>query len=211
MVQESKKELRREMKLVLSNLDKRWQAAAHVELCEQLTKFIAGLFGTASGHVLAWVPFFSGEVDLTPFIADALRHHTVYLPLIKANGLMTFAHIEEDWALSMAPGPRGVPQPPESSDDFAKLYDGRPLVAVVPGIAFDKEGRRLGRGAGHYDRFFAQPELQDAVRIGVCWSMQVISEVPNDHHDMRMDFVCHERGIMQIQSPGRDNGKPNDG
>ena len=60
-------------------------------------------------------------------------------------------------------------------------------VAIVPGMAFDAEGHRLGRGKGYYDRFLSRvPYLY---KIGLCFSWQIVDRVPRDEHGMVMDEV----------------------
>jgi len=60
-------------------------------------------------------------------------------------------------------------------------------VAIIPGMAFDAEGHRLGRGKGYYDRFLARvPHLY---KIGLCFSWQMVDHVPCDEHDAVMDEV----------------------
>jgi 5-formyltetrahydrofolate cyclo-ligase len=67
-----------------------------------------------------------------------------------------------------------------------------PLEAVdlllVPGVAFTRDGRRLGRGGGFYDRLLAEPALR-AVKIGICFAPQLVTELPVDPHDRAVDFV----------------------
>lgn len=60
-------------------------------------------------------------------------------------------------------------------------------VAIVPGMAFDGEGHRLGRGKGYYDRFLTR--LPSAYKVGLCFSWQLVDRVPSDVHDMVMDKV----------------------
>ena len=60
-------------------------------------------------------------------------------------------------------------------------------VAVVPGMAFDREGHRLGRGKGYYDRFLTR--LPHTYKIGVCFPFQLVDHVPADAHDILMDEV----------------------
>lgn len=60
-------------------------------------------------------------------------------------------------------------------------------VAIVPGMAFDREGHRLGRGKGYYDRFLAQ--LPHIYKIGICFPFQLVDKVPADVHDILMDEV----------------------
>ena len=63
-------------------------------------------------------------------------------------------------------------------------------VAVVPGVAFDAEGHRLGRGKGYYDRFL--PLISDAYKIGLCFPWQLVDDVPADAHDIMMDCVISQ-------------------
>jgi 5-formyltetrahydrofolate cyclo-ligase len=60
-------------------------------------------------------------------------------------------------------------------------------LAVVPGVAFDAEGHRLGRGRGYYDRFL--PLLPHAYKLGLCFDFQKVEHVPTDANDIRMDEV----------------------
>ncbi len=60
-------------------------------------------------------------------------------------------------------------------------------VAVVPGMAFDSAGHRLGRGKGYYDRFLAQ--LPHTYKIGMCYRKFLLDHVPTEPHDINMDYV----------------------
>lgn len=60
-------------------------------------------------------------------------------------------------------------------------------VAIVPGMAFDAEGHRLGRGKGYYDRFLSR--VPNIYKIGLCFSWQMVDDVPSDEHDIVMDEV----------------------
>ncbi|MBR6927107.1 MAG: 5-formyltetrahydrofolate cyclo-ligase [Bacteroidaceae bacterium] len=61
-------------------------------------------------------------------------------------------------------------------------------LVVTPGVAFDKEGHRLGRGRGYYDRLFARKELR-AKRIGYAFPFQIVGAVPTEPYDRKMDSV----------------------
>lgn len=63
-------------------------------------------------------------------------------------------------------------------------------VALIPGMAFDAAGRRLGRGRGYYDRFLAQHPLRRT--IGVCFPFQQVAQVPADSHDIAMDELVYK-------------------
>ena len=79
----------------------------------------------------------------------------------------------------------GVPAPP-------------PDLILVPGLAFDPAGRRLGRGGGFYDRFLAAQSNFWGVVCGVCFSFQIVSRVPNEPHDMRVACLLSEKGWERI-------------
>ncbi|HEY8393946.1 MAG TPA: 5-formyltetrahydrofolate cyclo-ligase, partial [Thermaerobacter sp.] len=64
---------------------------------------------------------------------------------------------------------------------------------LIPGLAFDRQGWRLGRGAGYYDRFLAA--WRGAWRVGVAPERFVFPRLPRDAHDRRMDWVVTEAGI----------------
>lgn len=60
-------------------------------------------------------------------------------------------------------------------------------VAIIPGMAFDSDGHRLGRGKGYYDRFLSR--VPSLYKIGLCFSWQMVDYVPYDEHDIMMDEV----------------------
>jgi 5-formyltetrahydrofolate cyclo-ligase len=200
MVQESKKSLRREMKLILANLDPRWLAKAHAEACGYLVELVKsiGLENSGPKHILAWVPFFHGEIDLAGFIGEMLKNHFVYLPRVGLDGKMDFVRIGDDWGARLAPGYKGIMQPEGGYGQLFVPSQEQDTVVIMPGLAFDGHGRRIGRGAGYYDRFLSAPGLERATKIGVCWSVQIVPTVPTDHHDVTMDWICYERGVLKV-------------
>ena len=83
----------------------------------------------------------------------------------------------------------GIPEPTKTRPaDPAELR-----VIVVPGVAFDVRGGRLGHGGGHFDRLLAQG---DALRVGLCFENRLLAEVPMEAHDMRMDVVITEKRVI---------------
>lgn len=96
-------------------------------------------------------------------------------------------HVVDAWS-QFVPGRHGIPEPaaaapPISPSDVA--------LAIVPGVAFDPAGGRLGRGGGDYDRLL--PRL--AVAWGIAFDEQVIPEVPMEMHDQPVHRVVYARGI----------------
>ena len=68
-------------------------------------------------------------------------------------------------------------------------------VILVPGLAFDARGGRLGRGGGHYDRLLAGRGKR-TILVGCCFALQKVPAVPAAPHDVRMDYVCTDEGLL---------------
>ena len=74
---------------------------------------------------------------------------------------------------------------------------------VVPGLAFDAQGRRLGQGFGYYDRFLLSLESK-AVAIGLAFSWQIVPEVPVDPWDVSVDAIVTEDGVIRVSAARAD-------
>ena len=72
---------------------------------------------------------------------------------------------------------------------------------VAPGLLFDRAGRRLGRGGGHYDRLLARRRA-DAWLVGICYDDRVIDELPEDRWDVRMHVVVTDRAVLRVAAAG---------
>jgi 5-formyltetrahydrofolate cyclo-ligase len=68
-------------------------------------------------------------------------------------------------------------------------------VVLVPGLAFTKDGRRLGRGGGFYDRYLASLSSR-TLKIGVCFALQLVETLPLEPHDQRLNAVATEEGVF---------------
>lgn len=89
-------------------------------------------------------------------------------------------------------GKYGIKEPSGSSRKAAK---NEIELWFIPGMAFDKEGNRLGRGAGFYDRLL---DGEFGMKTGVCTAERVLDKVPVDDHDIKMDFVLTDTEIINI-------------
>lgn len=69
-------------------------------------------------------------------------------------------------------------------------------LVLVPGLAFDKEGYRTGYGGGYYDRFFAISN-KNMVKVGLCFDLQIVTEVPKDPYDIPVDYIITEDRIIR--------------
>lgn len=82
-------------------------------------------------------------------------------------------------------------------------------LIVVPGVAFDRNGHRIGYGKGFYDRFLQHPG-RTAALVGLCHDFQLIDgKIPADQHDIRMEIIVTERRTIQCGSSRRHPDGPN--
>lgn len=144
-------------------------------------------------RVVAFFGGLKGEPDLLSL-----------LPCLHRRGIMT--------ALFAVEGERLVPFAVSSPDEFEdgafgvwvprpgkceRLAVAHVSVVLTPGLAFcARDGARLGRGAGFYDRFFAHPEMV-ARRIGVCFEAQLLEQVPSEPHDAPMHQIVTEARLVR--------------
>lgn len=141
--------------------------------------------------IVAYYPL-PDEVDIRLLLDEWIAEgKTVYLPKVTGDDTMELrCYTGRDDLLE---GAFHILEPVENhgersldmkSDDF---NHGSVPVILVPGMAFDAEGHRLGRGRGYYDRFLAaHPGMY---KIGVCFDFQKVSEVPVDANDIAVDTL----------------------
>ncbi len=151
-------------------------------------------FGRA-GRLMVYLPF-RGEVPTARIIERALAEgKTVAAPVTLKEERRLLPLRLTGRPEDLRPGPYGILEP-EPSVCESVPPDKLDLV-VVPGVAFDVEGARLGYGGGYYDRFLAL-EAREATRVALAYEIQVSPvPLPLDAHDSRMDLVVTERRIIR--------------
>ncbi len=79
--------------------------------------------------------------------------------------------------------------------DLAALL--QPDVVIVPLLAFDKSGHRIGFGSGYYDRTLRQlQEISEVIAVGVGYDFQQIDRIPSEPHDIKLDCVVTDKGVL---------------
>lgn len=149
------------------------------DLTNQLIKLFHTIPDLSSQIGAAYLPF---RKELAPVFQELLREVPVSLsyPILK-NGEMGFAI------------PQGLPKGSAWLDQ--PYVEVEPSWLLVPGVGFDLTGARLGRGGGYYDRYL---ENRTSLRIGICWSQQIVEKVPVDSHDCYMDFIITEKFCWDV-------------
>jgi len=107
---------------------------------------------------------------------------------------MMFRHVEG--LHSLAEGSFGILEPCPTGIDY---HADEPDLIVVPGVAFDLSGHRIGYGKGFYDRFLQHPGRK-AHLIGLCHDFQLINgAIPAEEHDIRMEIIVTDRRIVHVE------------
>ncbi len=127
-----------------------------------------------------------GELP-TRALFDVLRSRSIALLLPRVAGEELAWARADDWE-SLAPGRFGTLEPAPASESLTPDD-----VVLLPAIAFDKCGWRLGRGGGYYDRAFP-PGTDGPWLVGIGYSFQWLAEIPHDSRDRRVDAIVTENG-----------------
>lgn len=127
---------------------------------------------------------FGGEVKTEEMIKETLKKgKIVTVPVCKNNGI-TIRPCILDHKSGFKRGPYGTCEPSPRKSVLSKDIG----LVIVPGVAFDKKGNRLGRGRGCYDRFLKMlPE--DIPSIGLAFDFQILPEIPAKTHDARVNKI----------------------
>jgi 5-formyltetrahydrofolate cyclo-ligase len=196
--QSSKADLRRGMKATIAALDDRERRAQEDSLIARFSS-LPGLAEARS--VLLFVAALPEEPrshDLFSLVYAMKK--IVLCPRVEKRGRRLSLHRIADPAVDLSPGVLGIPEP---RPDLLEVGPAAVDWALVPGLAFDERGFRLGRGAGYYDRLL--PLLRpDATCWALCLSCQLVRELPVEAHDAPLNGVStperEVRGIRGCQS-----------
>ncbi|MHC5002708.1 MAG: 5-formyltetrahydrofolate cyclo-ligase [Planctomycetota bacterium] len=193
MVDEFKADLRSRMRAHMRAMPEQRRHEASAAACSRLVKLEA--FQHAS-VVMLYMPL-ATEVDLTPAAVRCFQlGKTVCVPKVDwerrdmaAVEVSSFDdHVMDIDEHGLRSPHRGHPLLPKSID-----------LVVVPGLAFDAHGNRLGRGGGYYDRFLRRLR-HAATTVGLAFDFQIVDLVPADDRDMSVDLVVTERRVVLADS-----------
>lgn len=151
------------------------------------------------GHLFDWLsPRLPGTITVYRALGDEVTLDGLLerlpgwrwiLPRVEDDGSLTW----RDARLPLEVHPWGMEQPLESGPI---VPTGEIDVFLVPGLAFDRMGNRLGRGGGFYDRELAAMRA-DAVSVGVTTDLRIFERLPVEAHDIQVMLVVTESGVME--------------
>lgn len=123
------------------------------------------------------------EVPTHDFIKKWSNSKTILLPVVKKGQMTIRPFVSED---SLSEGYFNVMEP-KSGKEYLKSVE----LAIIPGVAFDRKKRRLGRGKGYYDKYLKKRSIK---KWGLCFDFQLFDKVPTTRSDIKMDmvFTSHE-------------------
>lgn len=167
--------------LAMNPLDRRRQEATLVDRLSALPGF------DQAETVLLYASAFPEETETAAMLAKALAlGKRLALPTVTRRSKTLRLSVVADLSRDLRPGFRGIPEP---SPECPLIDPSAVDWVLVPGLAFDESCRRLGRGAGCYDRLL--PRLRpDAPRWALILDPQWVAEVPVDGHDQPIDGVA---------------------
>lgn len=188
-----KAELRRRMRRRRAELDDEARARAHRAMRKRLLELA---HAHAAGRVGVYAARGS-EADPEGFAASWLAAGgEVAWPRVADGGTLHFHRLDDPSRLTA--GFRGIREPPRDAFEVpvAELD-----LLVVPGVAFDASGGRLGQGAGYYDRLLDGEAARGSrgLVVGLAYACQLVSKVPVGPKDQPVDAIVTEEGILRTR------------
>jgi len=128
------------------------------------------------------------EVNISLFFHDLASHRNLYIPAFDES---LECYRMATYTPALKPGKFDIPEPVNPIWATADELD----LIVVPGIAFDTQGNRLGRGGGFYDRLLP---CYTAARIGICFDFQCLEKIETEPHDCKMNYLVTESKCLEF-------------
>ncbi|HUW34703.1 MAG TPA: 5-formyltetrahydrofolate cyclo-ligase [Planctomycetota bacterium] len=184
-----KAEARKEIKRRIAALS----PAERTEKSARIREKLLALPEFAEAGVVMLFASMADEADTFGIIEAALAAgKTVVLPKVEPNGRVMTARCVTNVASDTTPGAFGILEPAGGDAVEASRID----FCLVPARAFDRLGRRLGRGAGCYDRFMADPGFK-AFRCGIAFREQILEHVPDEQHDLPVELIVTDDELIK--------------
>ncbi len=180
---EQKQALRKTCRQLRRELGEEARRLASQSICAHLAAW--DVFQRAD-VILTYMPI-KAEVDLTPLLADFPQKRWVVPRIVEADHSMTF-HIYDPARMLVHAFGMAEPAP-----DLPTVFPADVTLALVPGLAFDRYGWRLGYGGGYFDRFLA---AFGGISIGITFHALLLDSVPRGEFDIPMRWLATEKGLV---------------
>ncbi len=130
-----------------------------------------------------------GEPDISTFLDTALAYRMKVIVPEVVDGQLEMRHHWYNKSTRLQSGKWGVSVPFDSDEADPSLAE----IVLVPMLAVDRRGYRVGYGKGYYDYFLSR---MSSVFVGVCFNDEIVDFVPNEPHDVRVLYIITEKGVQ---------------
>jgi len=194
MIIDEKSKMRKHYLAERAALDANSRVIADSAICSALCAL--SMFKTAE-NIAAYVSD-GTEVDLeTLFLECEKAEKKVFLPRYSASSEAAYEMVEiNNLSLDLVPGKYGLMEPAQKLP-AATAGQINEMLWLVPGVAFDNTGARLGRGKGIYDRLLSN---SNGLSIGVFYECQRSDKIPAGEHDQSLDMIVTEKMIINLKN-----------
>lgn len=178
MVTSDKTLLRRVVRAALKEMPEDEKRLSSLNICRSVKAHLA----VCGARVVALFSPLPDEPYIAPLIEELSKNMLVVLPRVEGDIMQFYSYTSGSVSLGsfgiMEPEGTGLIEPWEID------------AMVVPGVAFTADGARMGRGKGFYDKYLSQEGFR-ALKIGVCYPVQLVESLPVEEHDVKMDVVIY--------------------
>ncbi len=172
-----KSDLRQKICGALEKISPAVRAVESIDLCDRLEPQLR------SAHTILFFAPLPDELDVWPLLEKLLTSKTCALPAFDATTQTYSARRVADLETDIATGKFSVREPVTGCPEIPlNKFD----LVLVPGMAFDLSGNRLGRGKGFYDRILA---AASGIKCGVAYDLQLLETIPVELHDAKVNFI----------------------
>jgi 5-formyltetrahydrofolate cyclo-ligase len=188
-IQAAKAALRKQIRGVLQKIPPAVRTTMSAQIRDRLK---AQAIWKNAGSVLFFAPL-PDEPDVWLLLEDALAGGKIAaLPRFDSTGNCYVACQVKNLRSELVPGQFGIREP---GAGCVEIPFNRLDLVLVPGVGFDLQGRRLGRGRGFYDRLLADV---DGIKCGIAVDEQVVKEIPAGPQDVRLNFILTPTRCVEI-------------
>lgn len=170
----------------IAALKKEITAEAGADLSQRIWNRLTQTDLFQKGECIALYCAMNDEVQTSGLIEEWHKKKKIVLPVVSGGNINFYAYTGKK---SMTKGMFGIPEPISSTLISPENID----LFIIPGIAFDRECNRLGRGKGYYDKFLSEV---DKPTIGLCYQFQLLNHIPAEIHDKKMTMIITENTII---------------
>ena len=147
-----------------------------------------------NAEIIFFYASFRSEVATHTMIKESLEMgKRVMLPKVQIDGHMVKLYEIQDIS-ELSPGHMGIPEP--SFTNIYSLSIDQANIIIIPGVAFDYSGNRLGYGGGYYDMLLAQRKKKVPI-IALAYEEQLVDEIPSEPHDVKIDMIITDKRMIK--------------